>query len=326
MAAAAETASGRKPAKLSTTRRMNTQKKALTRPRTSVWATSSRFPDEKVKTPGPAAYKIPFGNRLHGRAPGDHRPGYSFRQRTTGAIGTGFTRKKKISHESATPGPGRYEASGMSKAGKTFSPLLSHKHTVTPGPADYATKVNTLGNTGEKYTLRARTKSAWSADMGADWKQKSLHKSKSAPAFYKGLIADVGTPGPGQYEPFKPIGTEATKKSIQFHLNKPQPNYPGPSAYSPGDRLIGKDQAHTYSMHMRTKNKLGGSFIQGDTDGHFVPHTYNPGPGAYNHTGAFHKQSFSKYTPASTNSSVQYFKAPVAEYDASLIPPKAKVY
>jgi len=162
--------------------------------------------------------------------------------------------------------------------------------------------------------------------MGSDWRSKTLHKSKSAPAFYKGLIADSSTPGPGKYEPYKPIGAAANKKTISLHHETPQVNYPGPAAYTPKDRLIGKDEAHTYSLHMRTKNKLGGSFMQGDTDGKFVPYEYNPGPGKYNHTSSMHVQSFNKFTAAGTNSSVQYCKAPVAEFESTKTIRKAKVF
>jgi len=265
-------------------------------PRQSIWGRSQRYPEARVITPGPAKYSLPAGSKIHGRAQGHYRPGYSMRSRTLGAVGTGFALSKARSHDAITPGPGHYEASPMSKLGKTFSGLITSKSEVTPGPHDYITTIGNVGrDQAHKYTMRARTTTAWSADF------KGLSKSRSEPNITKksnGLIADAPTPGPSHYNFAKSFGSGGLKKSIGPKLFAKDPFYPGPGKYNA--HLVNKlgSTGLKYTLHDRTLNKCGGSFIDGDTNNKPRKTAKSPGPGRYNHASSFYTQSFNQFANA----------------------------
>lgn len=312
--------------------------RTTTHAQTGVWGRSGRFPESRVVTPGPNHYAIPM--RVNGRAQGEHRPGFSMRQRTLGGIGTGFTRKKPENHDYHTPGPGSYEPTPATKLGKTFSPLYPSKSETSPGPADYGNIYEGIGRTGLHFTMRARTKTAWAGDMSLDWKsnrrpattthakeqgQKRMVTSRSEPVIRTkpGLVADASTPGPAEYNPSKPFGNYGPKKTLSYRFQSSEPSYPGPGQYNNGELFAIGKEGPKYGLHDRTKNKLGGSFIEGDTSKHRPP-VHGPGPGRYNHTSTFHIPSFNAKTPVS-QSAVMMHTAAAAEFDKSEHPLKPAV-
>lgn len=309
----------RKPSRIST----KTQKQTLRRPVTStnekkqsIWGRSQRYPEARVTTPGPGKYSLPPGAKITGRSAGGYSPGYSMRSRTLGAVGSGFALSKRRGHDAVTPGPGAYEVSPMNNKGKTFSGLFSVKTEVTPGPSDYTTVIGNCGrDKAHKYTMRARTKSAWAADFSRT--APALGKSQSAPNF-KGLTADAPTPGPNAYNPFTPFGKKGLKKSFAIRLSSKDPSYPGPGKYDHTVNIVGKT-GHSYTMHDRTKKVTGpwgtsdGSFIDGDKPRKTMQ---SPGPGRYNHATTFHKQSFNSF--ANTRAGRVMHTASLADYDKPL--------
>jgi len=293
-----------KKAEKATTRIMRTQRRPQTHQpknqgkQAGVWSKTGRFVEPKFVTPGPSHYEVP--NRINGRSIGSHNPGYTLRARTTGNIGVGFTRTKPDGVDQATPGPGMYDPYKRDYKGKSFSPLLPQKVDVTPGPSDYKNIRPTegVGDCGSKYTMRARTKSAWAADMGADWRRPTkatLSKTASAPSLGRprGQVANASSPGPADYINTKPFGNFGPKKTMSAHLKTIPSKVPGPGAHDPYKPYdMGRD-GPKYTLHDRTKFQLGGSFIDGDTQKH-RPVPITPGPGHYTFNHSFHVPSFNK--------------------------------
>ncbi|XP_039295017.1 outer dense fiber protein 3 isoform X1 [Nilaparvata lugens] len=218
----------------------------------------------EYSSPGPACVTLPTlvgtisTDSKRGRA-----PAFSFGSRHGGKLDT------------AGPGPGQYNVTGLSAKGKDTPPAATlhsrpkeSKSETTPAPGDYNPEKSEkiVHDNSPKYTFGLKTTVEKTSstpapnvyNIPAALGNTKEGNKRAAPAFsisgrQKEFIDDrVNTPGPGAYNSISADSIKAKSPaysvSSRYTVPSDHSTKPGPGAYSPEKVQIDIPQAHTFGI------------------------------------------------------------------------------